>query len=316
MRHEKANGKARLVSATSIALLGFILAGCGTPTDLQRASTNERIGAVKALVLPPPGGPSVVDVVERRYSNAIQQDVALSAASNVPGQNLLRVQLFGPMGTEAGQTSLSNLPITETTIQREMRAAFPGVAMQRSPLYAQNSFGPFGYAVGRSGRDLCLYAWQRVTGPTRAAPFSPRGTMQTRLRLCQTGASEEALLSVMYGYTVTGGFPAAGWNPFGPPPPPDPRLGVTGKPVFPAVPQRMETVLEPEPEPIRRPASRRAAAPAPAPAPAQVPITAPVVRGPIVPPPPSAATAVPIVPAPPTVAPAPSNETSGRQIQP
>lgn len=316
MRNGEAKKKARLVGATSIALLSVILAGCGTPTDIQRASTNARIGAVSALVLPPPGGPSVVDVVERRYSNAIQQDISLSAASSVAGQNILRVQLFGPVGTEAGQTSLSNLPITESTIQREMRAAFPGVAMQRSPLYAQNSFGPFGYAVGRSGRDLCLYAWQRVTGPTRAAPFSPRGTMQTRLRLCQTGASEEALLSVMYGYTVTGGFPAGSWNPFGPPPPPDPRLGATGKPVFPVMPQRLDTVLEPEPEPVRRPTSRRSTTTVSTPAPAVVPAATPVMRGPIVPPPPSTATSAPLIPAPPTQALPPPTETPQPKTQP
>ncbi|MHB2265497.1 cellulose biosynthesis protein BcsN [Aliihoeflea sp. PC F10.4] len=303
-----------------LAGTGLALAACASPTDLQRSSMSERTGPAGAMAVPPPGGPTIVDVVERRYANAIQQDVVLGANASVPGQNTLRVQLFGSVGNEAGQTDLSNLPPTEGVIRREMRTAFPGVAMQVSPLYAQNSYGPFGYAMGRSGRDLCLYAWQRIRGAERAAPFGQRGTIQTRLRLCQAGASEQQLLAVMYGYTITGGFAADGWNPFGAAASPDPRLGAVGTQIFPVGASWNETVAPAEPEPlILRPARRAVSTsdgmrasqtmPAVQPAASSPAVPAPTVAGdaPLVPPPPGASTANPVaapaVPAPPPTQP-------------
>ncbi len=284
------------------ALFAALLAGCSGTTQFQRSASSARVGPVEAMALPPPGGPAVIDVVERRFANAVQQDIALGTRSRVAGQNLLRVQLFGPMGSEAGQTTLSNLPLTEASIRREMRTLLPGIAMQVSALFVQNNYGPFGYAFGRSGRDLCLYAWQRVSAPRTAAPFNLRGTMQTRLRLCETGASEQSLLKVMYGYTLTGGFGAESWNPFGNPPPPDERLGRTGSPVFPAGNARFETVLEPEPV-VLRPANRRVVISAPAAAAPSAPQEQALPPGaPIVPPPPTSTQAAPIVPAPPPAA--------------
>jgi hypothetical protein len=310
-----------LYAAAAVSLLS----ACAGPTDLRRASLAERAGPAQAIAVPPPGGPAIVDVIERQYANALQQDIILGANSSVSGQNVLRVQLFGPTGMEAGQTTLSNLPLTESMVRREMRAAVPGVAMQISPLYAQNSYGPFGYAIGRSGRDLCIYAWQRVRGPERAAPFSQRGSVQTRLRLCQAGASEQQLLSVMYGYTITAGFGAASWNPFGEAAPPDPRLGMTGSQIFPVGAAWNETVAAPEPEPeplILRPA-RAQQAPAADTVPVALPAgsaqqetsgasaagsTAPE-GAPLVPPPPGASPSapgtVPLVPPPPAAGAAP-----------
>jgi hypothetical protein len=301
-----------------LAGAALLLSACAAPTDLQRAGLSERSGPTQAIVVPPPGGPTIVDIVERRYANAVQQDVILGASASVAGQNMLRVQLFGSTGSEAGQTTLSNLPPTEGTIRRELRTAVPGVAMQVSPLYAQNSYGPFGYAVGRSGRDLCLYAWQRIRGPERAAPFGTRGTIQTRLRLCQAGASEHQLLAVMYGYTITTGFGFDGWNPFGAAASPDPRLGATGSQIFPVGASWNETVAPAAPEPeqlILRPARQRTtasemvqtpqAAAVAQPAPSGPAVPSPVATGvaPLVPPPPGASVvapaATPSVPAPP-----------------
>jgi hypothetical protein len=41
---------------------------------------------------------------------------------------------------------------------------------------------------------------------------------------------------VMYGYSITGTFPAPGWNPYDSPPTVDPTLGRTGNPIYPGVP--------------------------------------------------------------------------------
>ena len=216
------------------------------------------VPATQAIALPPPGGPAVISVIERRYANAIQQNIVLATEAAAPGENFLRVQMFGPVGREAGDTRLTDRPIALAGISSEMRQSFPGIAMQRSALYAQNSFGPFGYAFGRHGsRDLCLYAWQRIAGSTQGAPFANMGAIQTRLRLCQAGATEQSLLAVMYGYTLNSAFSSEAWNPLGKPPPADPRLGQTGQPIYPS-----SMSLQAPPAEQTAPAPRRRSPPA------------------------------------------------------
>lgn len=280
-----------------LALVSFAVSACAQPaTRLERASQAGEITPQDAFALPPPGGPAVVGVVERRYSNAIQQDIVLSAAATAPGQNLLRVQIFGPIGGDGGSTALVDRQLPDANIGREMRELLPGVAMRRSPLYAQNSYGPFGYAVGSYGAgDLCLYGWQRIAASQASASFANRGTIQVRLRLCQTGATEQALLAVMYGYTINASFPSPGWNPYGRPPAADPRLGNTGQPIHPLEASGPEAVFAPAPiaAPVRSPVARRAAASTPTAA-------SPPANAPVVPPPPDEeAGQAPVVPPPP-----------------
>src|SRR5690606_7000197 len=144
-----------------------------------------------------------------------------------------------------------------------MRQLLPGVAMRRSPLYAQNSYGPFGYATGTYGDgDLCLYGWQRIAPSGPAGLSGSRGAIQVRLRLCQTGAREQALLAVMYGYTINAALSGSGWNPYGSPPPADPRLGTIGQLIHPLGASASQAVFPPAPAPAPadRPAPRPAAA--------------------------------------------------------
>jgi hypothetical protein len=272
-----------------------VLSACTQTTEVTRSAQRSRQEPVRAFALPPPGGPAVVDVSERRYANAIEQDIALATRAAVSGQNFLRVQFFGPMGRDAGDTRLPNPPIAEAAIGNEMRTALPGVAMVRSALYAQNSYGPFGYAFGRRGSDVCMYAWQRLANTT-AHPGYNAGSIQVRLRLCETGATEQALLSTMYGMTINASMAAEGWNPYGEPAAADPRLGQTGQPIFPAGPSGIETVLAAPPAPA---APRRPRQP-PAAAPAEPEVPAPPPGAPLVPPPPGGGDAgVPVVPPPP-----------------
>ncbi|KQY27222.1 hypothetical protein ASD31_00030 [Rhizobium sp. Root482] len=189
-----------------------------------------------ALALPPPGGPGIVNIVERRFSNAVQQDIYLFTSAATPGQNVMRVQLFGPVGLEYdGRTSLAYSSIRASEIGRETRRELPGMRLVQSPLYLQNNYGPFSYAYGRGrGDDACFYAWQQIRSREEArTTFQNRGTIQVRLRLCEAGASEEKLLRNMYGYTIRAGFDTAGWNPYGAAPGVDPALGRTGNPIYP-----------------------------------------------------------------------------------
>jgi hypothetical protein len=298
---EKSNVRntSRLLACAILGAAAVALAACGQSGSLGRSSLTTQSPASDAIVLPGPGGPEVVSVIERRYANAVQQDVLLATAAATAGENRLRVQLFGPTDPTA-QTRLANPRLAEAEIAGEMRTLFPGISMRRSPFFVQNDYGPFGYAVGRNGRDLCVYAWQRIDAPAHASRFfDNRGSVQLRLRLCETGATEESLLSVMYGYSINAFSTDRTWNPFGGPPPPDDGIGRTGSPVYPRGSLRTETVLEPVSPPAARPASPR---PAPAPVRAETvaaPLPAPV--GPRVPPPPAAARSpeLPRVPPPP-----------------
>lgn len=279
------------------SLLAFLLTACAqTDSHIERLSLATGVSPRQAIVLPPPGGPSVVGVVERRFANAIQQDIALATNSGVAGQNLLRVQMFGPVGREGGDTSLADRPLHEADLGREMRSQLPGIVMRRSPLYTQNSYGPFGYATGSRGADLCLYAWQRIASNRNGALLANFGTIQVRLRVCQTGASERGLLAFMYGYTINSSFAGPQWNPYGAPSPADPRLGQTGQPIVPSASSTgYDTMLDPPPAPrsprrVRPPDPARPALPAPPPGAPIVPAPPDQAEdepAPVVPPPPS-----------------------------
>jgi len=294
------NAEGRRAFSFLPAFVALALTGCAqTETRLERSSLATNVSAQQAIVVPPPGtASSVVGVVERRFANAIQQDIALTTNSVVAGQNLLRVQMFGSIGSDGGETQLPDQPLHESDLRREMQSLFPGVAMQRSPLYAQNGYGPFGYATGRRGTDLCLYAWQRLAGSRNAAPLANLGTVQLRLRLCQTGATERGLLAFMYGYTINASLGGANWNPYGNPAPADPRLGMTGQPIVPSASTGYDTMLDqpPAPRPVRR---ARVAEPTQSPPPALPP---PPPGAPVVPPPPTQTESrpAPVVPPPPS----------------
>ena len=126
----------------------MLVAGCAGPPEISTSATHEAAPPEKAFVKPPPGGPAIVAVVQ----HGTGQDIMLATHARRPGQNRIHVRLkqhadgaLAPLGAIA-----------------EMRAALPGIAMRKSPYYVQNRYGPFGYGVGRSGPDLCLYAWQGI----------------------------------------------------------------------------------------------------------------------------------------------------------
>ncbi|GGD44055.1 hypothetical protein GCM10011335_53360 [Aureimonas glaciei] len=283
--------RAGFLGLAALAASAF-LSACGVTGQPQLSSPRQSVELEEAFALPPPGGPALVAVVEQRYPNATEQKILLQGDGRSVGQNYLLVRFFGPVGSDVPyRTALSDRPIASTNMSAEMRKALPGIAMGRSPLFVQNRYGPFGYAVGTApSGDTCLYAWQRISDIASAPRlFSPKGSIQIRLRLCSASAGAEELLMVMYGFTIKAAFGDAGWNPYGSPDGPDASLGKAGAPIYPSDPRDLdpEVVFEPAPPPAA-PASRPARRPKP-PAAAVVtpapPLPAPI--GPAIPAPPT-----------------------------
>lgn len=228
----------RTIALIGLACLGT---GCTTTGQVHQSIGVETVSSDKALAFPPPGGPAIVNIVERKHAKDVEQTISLFTSSSVPGQNFLKVQFLGITGSNPGLGSRPFNTISEGAIAREMAAAIPGVRLARSAILVQNSYGPFGYASGRSRTgDTCLYAWQQVK-----AGFAPSqeqrnfGMVQVRIRLCDARATERQLLGTVYGYTIAGHFAGAALNPFGGPRSADAVLGKPGEMVYPdATPYR------------------------------------------------------------------------------
>jgi hypothetical protein len=225
----------RLRKTVLLVAMAGMMAGCTSTGNVRQPSAPETVAPEKALVLPPPGGPSIVSVVERKRGNGVEQTISLFTSSSVPGQNSLKVQFFGASGANPGIGNAGFSKINESGIAREVSRSAPGVRMATSATFLQNAYGPFGYASGRSrAGDTCVYAWQQIRSSTNANTQARNfGMIQLRLRLCDARASERQLLGIVYGYTVTGTFDGEVWNPYGNPPPADVALGRTGAPIYP-----------------------------------------------------------------------------------
>jgi len=263
-----------------------LLTGCSKGLPLRSDDQTRMAPIEQAFALPEIGGPAVTAVLETRYSNATQQDVLLATSAVTTGQNMLRIQVFGPVDTTlAGGDKLRAGYLVAKNTNAEMRELLPGVRMQTSGYYVQNKYGPFGYAVGRTtAGDTCFYGWQRITSTGFTQTWiGNKGSIQVRLRLCDQNASEARLLQAMYGYTINASFKDKNWNPYGVPLPPDEALGRPGAPTYPVSASRFETVAEPiaEPPPERAAPRRQATA-----ASTQMPLQRPAPVGPLVPPPP------------------------------
>ncbi|SHO67132.1 Cellulose biosynthesis protein BcsN [Pseudoxanthobacter soli DSM 19599] len=221
--------------------IALAVSACAMPYgpghDPQTATMAREVPATQAIVLPPPGGPAVVGVIETRFSNAIEQKVVIANTDALEGENYIQVKMYGPVGYGAGDNSLSADRPMVGDIQREMLKAFPGVGMFVASTYMQNFYGPFNYAVGRRGRTTCIYGWQTIRPPVNKfmAPSS-RGWLTLRVRLCRVGVTEDKLLAFLYGLTVNSYFLPTNWNPYGPAPDVPEDVGKLGAPMLP-VPQ-------------------------------------------------------------------------------
>lgn len=228
----------------SITRILWIAAGLGITATLSACSATGSIGhppgpqlvpSEKALIMPPPGGPAIVGVVERIRGNGVEQTVALSTSSKIPGQNYLRVHFFGPQGSTPDTPGATFRTINESDLRREIARAAPGVPMVRATTFLQNTYGPFGYASGRGhGGDTCLFAWQQIRSPSTSSGIGRGfGMIQVRLRLCDSQTTARQMLNTMYGFTIVGTFKGTMWNPYGDAAGADERIGRTGEPIYP-----------------------------------------------------------------------------------
>lgn len=281
----------RTIRAAALSLT-LLAAACTTRSELGYATLMTEVPPARAIILPPPGGPAIVTVLQRNFRNGVSQEIAIWTASRTPGQNAFYVSLSSGTSPQSEIDDILSLPpLTQDRLQKEMDERLPGIEMQTSLVYVQNKYGPFGFATGRSASgDVCLYAWQRIE-PNEPAFLVPGGIISIRLRLCDAAATQEQLLRTMYGFTISAFYQSGAWNPYGSPPPVPDQLGEIDAPLYPLGLNSTATTVVREKRAIssRAPASvEREIVPSPSqpaePAP-QVPVPSPETGYPIVPPP-------------------------------
>lgn len=250
--------------------VALLTSACSTQSELRFTSSVIEVGPARAVVVPPPGGPSIVAVLQRKYRNGVSQEIALSTASRTIGQNAIYVSMVNDLhGYSEIDDTLSIPGLAPDRIAGEMEERFPGVEMHTSLLYAQNKYGPFGFATGRSALgDTCLYAWQLIE-PNEKALLTPGGMVSIRLRLCDMNGTTEQLLRTMYHFNIVAYFESVGWNPFGSTPPLPPSIGAPDAPISPLSTNiySVPTPLEASPQPLGAESARRTAPRTEAPAP-------------------------------------------------
>jgi hypothetical protein len=219
-----------LAVATALLSVG----ACSTRSEFGYATLMNEVPATKAIIVPPPGGPAIVAVLQRNYKNGISQEISLATASSANGQNTIYVSMMNdPTALTETDDILSIPALRPDRLQAEMDERFPGIDMTPSVVYVQNRYGPFGFGTGRSASgDTCLYAWQRIE-PTEAAIIATSGVISIRMRLCDADASDQQLLRSMYGFTISSYFMSKDWNPYGRPPSPPAHLGEPDAPLYP-----------------------------------------------------------------------------------
>jgi hypothetical protein len=245
--------------ALALAVLG--LAGCVTQGP-RTMTVKQELAPTDSFARMWPGGPATVSVIEKRYRDAIVRETILATNSRVSGQNFIMVTLYGQSDyVTVNDNALGQGSIQPGQIAREFQWYLLGVPMRTSNLYAQNKYGPFGFAIGtaRSG-DRCIYGWQHLS----RSRFLENGAIGIRLRICDRTATEQELLAMMYRFDIVGYLRSRFWNPYGNPPAVSSSLGEMSSPVVPQLtttapartssPPRRVVIREPQPvRPIQGP---------------------------------------------------------------
>jgi hypothetical protein len=134
-----------LRGAVPLAVAIATITGCASKDGIRVPGPAATVSSDKAFALPPPGGPSIVNVVQHDFNNAAQQDIYLFTSAVTPGQNVMRVTFFGPVGLDYDdRKGLGYSSIRNSNVDRDMRRDLPGVAMAKSDFYVQYNEGAFG----------------------------------------------------------------------------------------------------------------------------------------------------------------------------
>ncbi len=155
-----------------------------------------------AMVALPPEAGAVAKVRTRVYANGLRQDIILKAASSGRYENALVVMAR----TDRRQTLDEQVPLykpTEAGIRSEIGAHYPGVSMRVADRESSNAYGPYGLALGRTGADLrCVYMWQWIDANRLPPDAGFAGPATVRVRLCQAGASFDAMAALLDHLTI------------------------------------------------------------------------------------------------------------------
>lgn len=239
----------------AVALAALGLAGCVTQGP-RTMSVRQELPPTESFARLWPGGPATVSVIEKRYRDATVRESVLATDSRVSGQNFITVTLYGQSDyVTLEDNALGRDSIEPSQIAKEFQWYLLGVPMRTSNLFAQNKYGPFGFATGvaRSG-DRCIYAWQLLS----RSRFLENGQVGIRLRVCDRTATDQELLNLMYRFDIVGYLPSRFWNPYGKPPAVSGDLGAMSAPIEPELPVSTPVRSAParrvvirEPQPVR-----------------------------------------------------------------
>jgi hypothetical protein len=282
---EKARRRLIVKILSSVGLAAF-LAACATTSELKPQEPMV-IAPAMSILVPPPGGPAVVSVVQTTFPNAVKHDVFLETTARTIGENKISIIRFVGKGGDGSDAGLVDTPFTRVNLTEEALAAWPNSGMAVSPFFVQNNYGPFGYAIAKPGNgDVCIYAWQRIEASLRPSGAVDRGSINVRLQLCRRGVTEAQLLEIMYQLRLNTGVFPPGKAPL--------QIGANLSPIRPLGVEGFAEVI-----PTGRPAARASTA-APAAVRPVVPAVVAPISGPIVPSPTSRpGGAGPMVPRPP-----------------
>lgn len=183
-----------------------LLAACST-TQPYESTAPRQVPLPDSMVALAPGAGAQLSVVETVYVNAIEQKISLDTRTKSPGQNYIKVQFFKTLATGSTRGGLQDVPLANMDMAGEARGTVNYADMKLSPYFVQNSYGPFGYSMGRtSGGDICMYAWQRIPPPRPTTSIAAEGWKSVNLRalICAAGQTEQQLLDVMLGLRLKG----------------------------------------------------------------------------------------------------------------
>ena len=156
----------RILASALTALAALVLGGCvsldaSTPRVLSQKTALPPEASFAAM---PASGPAIIGVIEGKYANAVVRESVLATNARVTGENMITVSLYGAIAdVTAADNQRPDDSIEPDVIAKEVSQSLAGVPMQRSTLFVQNRYGPFGFATGTAATgDRCLYAWQRI----------------------------------------------------------------------------------------------------------------------------------------------------------